>query len=744
MTNARSFSKFGSITLIALGLAACGDDGSTSSGDAPSTTSATTSGAGGNGGAGGAAGTGGSSPTDADGDGYSPETGDCNDNDASVNPGAAEVCDDTRDNDCDGSFDANENDADGDGFGPCAGDCDDMSATVNPVATELPNDGIDNNCDGTIDADFDADGVTEADGDCDDLDADVFPGAPELCFDGVDNDCDGSLDASEPDGDGDGFGPCGGDCDDANASVNPNAPEIPANGVDDNCDFLVDGDADGDGFTSANGDCDDADPGVNPSVLEVCDDLIDNDCDGTVDTDCVTKCQLAELFKTSVGCEYFAVETDNYSGFDAQQYAVVVSNTDPTDAAVVNVQTKAGGVWSNIQSAMVAPGTLHVFNLPDRHLDGTGLKVDGAYRVVSDVPVVAYQFQPINGQTSFTSDASLLLPSSSLDKFYLNVGWGKTAFGNEQIVIVASEDGTQVTVTPNLATLAGGGLPALQANVPYTFPMMLNAGDFLQIESSLGTSTGLSGSAITANKPVAVFSAHTCANIPSQSNGYCDHIEEQLYGLQTWGKTYVAGRHAVRNSGNTAELAYWHIIASQDQTTIDFEVSPGVSGVPAGPQTLNKGQVLQLAVNGPVANPGDFLVKADKPILVSQYMAGSTTTNVSGAGDPFMALAVPVEQFLDRYVVLAPQNWVNDRMVIVKPIGSTVTVDGTMVPQSSFVTISNGMIPAAWEVARVNIADGVHTVVGSKPVGVMIHGFDTDDSYGYPGGLNQQIINPLN
>jgi hypothetical protein len=95
-------------------------------------------------------------------------------------------------------------------------------------------------------------------------------------------------------------------------------------------------------------------------------------------------------------------------------------------------------------------------------------------------------------------------------------------------------------------------------------------------------------------------------------------------------------------------------------------------------------------------------------------------------------------------VVLAPQNWLNDRMVLVKPVGSTVTVDGMMVPQASFVTISNGMNPAAWEVARVTIADGVHTVVGSKPVGVMIHGYDQDDSYGYPGGLNQQIINPLN
>ncbi len=43
-------------------------------------------------------------PTDADGDGYTVEAGDCNDNDASIYPGAPEVCD-GLDNDCDGAVD---------------------------------------------------------------------------------------------------------------------------------------------------------------------------------------------------------------------------------------------------------------------------------------------------------------------------------------------------------------------------------------------------------------------------------------------------------------------------------------------------------------------------------------------------------------------------------------------------------------------------------------------------------------
>lgn len=43
--------------------------------------------------------------TDADGDGYTLEGGDCDDNDGSINPGAAEICGDALDNDCDGLID---------------------------------------------------------------------------------------------------------------------------------------------------------------------------------------------------------------------------------------------------------------------------------------------------------------------------------------------------------------------------------------------------------------------------------------------------------------------------------------------------------------------------------------------------------------------------------------------------------------------------------------------------------------
>lgn len=72
-------------------------------------------------------------------------------------------------------------------------DCDDTNANVNPGAAEVAGNGIDDNCDGINLPDADADGHGDADfggDDCDDASAWVYPGATEYC-DPIDQDCDG-------------------------------------------------------------------------------------------------------------------------------------------------------------------------------------------------------------------------------------------------------------------------------------------------------------------------------------------------------------------------------------------------------------------------------------------------------------------------------------------------------------------------------------------------------------------------
>jgi hypothetical protein len=89
------------------------------------------------------------------------EGGDCDDTDAAVNRGLAEVPDNGKDDDCDGLADedaknvpsGNTDDADGDGVTIAAGDCDDTVATGAVVGgpDEVCGDGRDNDCDGVAD-----------------------------------------------------------------------------------------------------------------------------------------------------------------------------------------------------------------------------------------------------------------------------------------------------------------------------------------------------------------------------------------------------------------------------------------------------------------------------------------------------------------------------------------------------------------------------------------------------------------
>lgn len=232
---------------------------------------------------------------DADGDGYTESSGDCDDTDAAKSPDEAEIWYDGVDTDCDGGSDYDQ-DGDGDDQGGTPGtDCDDLNAFVGPTQAEIYYDGFDTDCSGGSDYDADSDGHDAADSggtDCADGDAAISPDATEVWYDGVDQNCDGGDDF---DADGDGYSVGTGigetDCDDNNAAANPGEAEDYYDGANNDCDdATVDADADGDGFNAiavGGDDCDDTAGFVYPGApADTCYDGVDQDCDGWSESDC--------------------------------------------------------------------------------------------------------------------------------------------------------------------------------------------------------------------------------------------------------------------------------------------------------------------------------------------------------------------------------------------------------------------------------------------------------------------------
>jgi hypothetical protein len=357
------------------------------------------------------------------------------------------------------------------------------------------------------------------------------------------------------------------------------------------------------------------------------------------------------------------------------------------------------------------------------------------------VPVIAYQFNPFIASAQ-SSDASMLYPVPSWDTLTHVVGhrawhyYGDNYMG-AYATIIAATDGTQVEVTPSVATLAGPGIPAGVPQVP--FALELDEGDVasIMVESPEGAS--LSGTRIEASEPVAVFSGHECALIPI-GMWACDHLEEQIPGLRLWGMEFVAARMPVRrDDGYAPEPTLWQVYASEDDTTVSLIAAPEVTGLPQSPVVLQAGELLEFEASGTPGEPGDFYVAADRPVAVTSYMVASDAASPHGAygGDPAMLSMAPVEQYLARYVVLVPENWFFDYALVTRPLGVPVQVDDMPIDEAAFAPVGT-----SHEVARVPIGDGVHVIEGDEPFGVAIVGYGSFDSYAYLGGVGTALINP--
>jgi hypothetical protein len=526
---------------------------------------------------------------------------------------------------------------------------------------------------------------------------------------------------------------------------------------------------------------------------------------------CRDLCALAAEERSNVGCLYWAVDLDNAAlgptrDAAAQQYAVVVSNPQPDVRATVRVlqDDAAPGEESRpveVASATVPPLDLRVFKLGPREVDGStpGARNDGthtaltraAYRIESDVPVVAYQFNPLENVDVFSNDASLLVPvealgdpGGALETTYVVASWPQTIAITDDpdtnfdpadptalrafLTLVGTREATRVRVTTTARIVPGGPVPATP--VGGVVEAELGPFEVLNLETD-DFDADFTGSIVESDGPVAVFVGSEASDAPrferlADRDCCADHLEEQLAPTRTAGKTFAVPHspsrtRAVRDAG--VPIA---VVPEPDFVRFVATTEAGARIATTLPPLHDRIDLAGIGASAEVRAEEPFRAESTEPILVAHVMAGQDAAGVAGrlpGGDPSLMFVPPLEQARADYVFLTPDKYAFDFIGVAAPEGETPSLDGVDLPaqgcerteiaapadgpplwfwscQLGFPIVDDAADPAVVDPGEQN--DGVHRVTASVPVAVVVWGFDSFVSYAYAAGTQLREIAP--
>ena len=455
---------------------------------------------------------------------------------------------------------------------------------------------------------------------------------------------------------------------------------------------------------------------------ESCDGLQGLSCDDD-SGQCLGSCTKQALGLNYIGCDYYPTLTPQYPGYQSNphQFAVAVSNTS---GAMATITVTRGA--NQVTTDMVAPGTVKTIVLPwDNALTDmngtTKVFAEGAYRLRSDQPVTLYQYNPLGA--TVTNDASLLLPTNAWTGNYLIASWQHWDQVNRSgfYAVIASEADTVVNLQPSATgnkVSAGAGV-----NADGTGMVTLQPSDVLMVRSATGGD--LTGTILSADKPIQVLSGHPCANVPLDK-GACDHLEESMFPLDTLAKDYFVVPPAQVPDDSKEKAQMVRIIASEDDTNLTYVPDQGAA------TTLAKaGDFIEISTT-----QAAFRVTSDKKIAVGQYMVGQSAG--FGTSDPAMLMSVASDQYRKTYLFHAPPTWSANYVDIIAPEGTALKVDDMDVnaPLKPIGDTGYGYV----HVKLSNAGDGTHNVESDQEIGISVYGVLNFGSYWYAGGLDLMPI----
>lgn len=452
-----------------------------------------------------------------------------------------------------------------------------------------------------------------------------------------------------------------------------------------------------------------------------------------------TCAQVAQT-QTNLGCEFWAVDLPNdWQGtFQSppaadQQFSIVVANASSLQPA--NVAVYLGAAADPIAEAVVDVDGTHTFDLDPQSIDPQQNTTDGvAFRVESDIPVTAYQFNPLDNQVPvYSNDASLLFPTPVLGEDYAAVtgdGVWLSADADDIdpepagafVSVVATEDDTVVDVFPSGDVLPGP-----------TEGIVLDRGQVFTVLSDVeGDDSNLTGTRVIADRPIAVFAGNVATVEPIELAECCaDHLEHQMLPFEAWSTSYAVAPPPGPTGGD--DRAVYRITAALDDTELQWcPLRP--EGAPVVADALR---------HYAFESSKPFTVRSkdpDKPIAITQFLESNRAIDDAGQpGDPSMIAVPAAAQFQYKYVFAVPGGYAHGFVTIVSRGAGTITLDGEPLDEDelSDLAVIDGVMH---RYVHRELEAGAHRVEAEVAIGITVVGYDQAVSFGFPGGVGLRVI----
>lgn len=444
---------------------------------------------------------------------------------------------------------------------------------------------------------------------------------------------------------------------------------------------------------------------------------------------------------------WIAIPSNDKKGADTNsQLEIYVTSAYDTD---VTIEYPATGMR---YTQRVEPGRATVFSSTNGTMSwdweiGASESVETkGIRVVAGKPVTV----SVLSSKRYSADGFVAIPTDLWGTEYRHLcfyDFKEDSDWGSGFIVVAKDDNTSVVV--RLQGVSYGGAVATTKGgrkLGESFSVTLQRGQTYMVMGD-GKTQGvfdLSGTRITANKPIGLLSFHQRTMVPSRidtNNNGRDCLSEMMTPVSAWSREYVS----VELNRDTNNGDFFRVMAAEDNTSFrceytDFQTEKTYVWEGLLPRA---GDFAEKETTWPPvpAIRGRAVWKADKPIMVMQY-AYSAEWDDRINWDPMMMRVIPVEQFTRSAVVAVPPvPAFQDQYISIVALGDTADAQHTALKSLSIngvpvytldTAFTSTRVPnTPYYIARLHVLPGASTLQGHVSFAASLYGSGELCSYGW-------------